>query len=103
MQDHYYLPPLERFAFKMGLPEILDRRIPRHGTQRGRSWGWTAGIGRAYIVTEGDHWTVAVETSLKGMQHTLSRLTAQGIALLDFRDDRLRIGKTYWTIGSFYC
>ena len=26
----------------MGLPEVLDRPIPRHGTQRGRSWGWTA-------------------------------------------------------------
>src|SRR2546425_6281369 len=26
----------------MGLPEVLDRHIPRHWTQRGRSWGWTA-------------------------------------------------------------
>jgi len=24
---------------KMGLPEVLDRHIPRHWTQRGRSWG----------------------------------------------------------------
>ena len=31
---------------KMGLPEVLDRPIPRHGTQRGLSWGWTAVIGR---------------------------------------------------------
>ena len=23
----------------MGLPEVLDRHIPRHWTQRGRSWG----------------------------------------------------------------
>ena len=29
---------------KMGLPEILDRHIPRHWTQRGLSWGWTAVI-----------------------------------------------------------
>ena len=27
---------------KMGLPEVLDRPIPRHGTQRGIRWGWTA-------------------------------------------------------------
>ena len=27
---------------KMGLPEVLDRHIPRHWTQRGISWGWTA-------------------------------------------------------------
>jgi transposase len=35
---------------KMGLPEVLDRHIPRHWTQRGLSWGWTAVIWLAYIV-----------------------------------------------------
>jgi transposase len=75
---------------KMGLPEILDRHIPRHWTQRGISWGWTAVIWLAYIVTEGDHRKVSVETYVKGMQHTLSRLTAQVVEPLDFSDDRLR-------------
>jgi transposase len=74
---------------KMGLPEVLDRHIPRHWTQRGLSWGWTATIWLAYIVTEGDHRKVSVETYLKGMSHTLSRLTAQVIEPLDFSDDRL--------------
>jgi len=74
---------------KMGLPEILDRHLPRHGTQRGLSWGWTAVIWLAYIVTEGDHRKVSMETYLKGMHHTLRRLTAQAIAPLDFSDDRL--------------
>src|SRR2546426_63408 len=74
---------------KMGLPEVLDRHIPRHWTQRGLSWGWTAVIWLAYIVTEGDHRKVSVETYLKGMHHTLSALTAQGIEPLDFSDDRL--------------
>src|SRR6266436_4570178 len=74
---------------KMGLPEVLDRHIPRHWTQRGISWWWTAVIWLASIVTEGDHRKVSVETSLKGMQHTLSHLTAQVIEPLDFRDDRL--------------
>jgi transposase len=74
---------------KMGLPEVLDRHIPRHWTQRGRSWGWTAVIWLAYIVTEGDHRKVSVETYLKGMHHTLSHLTAQVIEPLDFSDDRL--------------
>ena len=73
----------------MGLPEILDRHLPRHGTQRGISWGWTAVIWLASIVTEGDHRNVSMATSLKGMHHTLSRLTAQAIAPLDFSDDRL--------------
>ena len=43
----------------------------------------------ASIVTEGDHRNVSVETSLKGMHHTLSRRTAQSIAPLDVSDDRL--------------
>jgi transposase len=73
---------------KRGLPEVLDRHSPRHWTQRGRSWGWTAVIGLASIVTEGDHRNVSVETSRKGMHHTLSRLPAQGIAPLDCRADR---------------
>src|SRR5712664_4305511 len=61
----------------MGLPEILDRHIPRHWTQRGISWGWTAVIWLASIVTEGDHRNVSVETYLNGMQQTLRHLTAQ--------------------------
>jgi transposase len=74
---------------KMGLPEILDRHIPRHWTHRRLSWGWTAVIWLASIVTEGDHRHVSVETYLKGMPPTLSRLTAQVIAPLDVSDDRL--------------
>jgi transposase len=74
---------------KMGLPEVLDRHIPRHWTQRGLSWGWTAVIWLASIVTEGDHRKVSVATYLKGMHHTLSCLTAQVIEPLDFSDDRL--------------
>src|SRR5216117_1091613 len=86
----------------MGFPEVLDRHIPRHWTQRGRSWGWTAVIWLAYILTEGDHRKVSVETYLKGMHHTLSDLTAEVIEPLDFSDDRLshllkHLSKpTYW-------
>ena len=85
-----------------GLPEILDRHLPRHGTQRGLSWGWTAVMWLASIVTEGDPRNGSMETSRKGMHHTLRRLTAQAIAPLDLRDDRLRhllkhVSKpTYW-------
>ena len=73
----------------MGLPDILDRHIPRHWKQRGLSWGWTAVIWLAHILTEGDHRKVAVEVYIQGMHHTLSRLTAQVIQPLDFSDDRL--------------
>ena len=40
---------------KMGLVEVLDRHLPRHWKQRRVSWGWTAVIWLAYILTEGDH------------------------------------------------
>src|SRR6266536_6639448 len=73
----------------MGLPAVLDRPIPHHWTQRGLSWGWTAVLWLASIVTEGDHRNVSVATSRRGMHHTLSHLTAQGIEPLDVRDDRL--------------
>jgi hypothetical protein len=73
----------------LGLPEVLDRPSPRHWPQRRLSGGGTAVIWLASIVTEGAHRKVSVETSLKGLHHTLSRLTAQGIAPLDVSDDRL--------------
>src|SRR5881409_420525 len=63
----------------MGLPVVLDRHIPRHWKQRGLSWGWTAVIWLAQILTEGDHRKGAVERYIKGMHHPLSRLTAQVI------------------------
>src|SRR5882724_2876875 len=73
----------------MGLPEVLDRHIPRHWRQRRISWGWTAVIWLAHILTEGDHRKVSVEAYINGMQRTLSRLSGQVIAPLDFSDDRL--------------
>src|SRR5882672_9203980 len=63
----------------MGLPEVLDRHIPRHWTQRGLSWGWTAVIWLASILTEGDHRKVSVEAYIQGMHHTLRHLTAQAV------------------------
>jgi transposase len=74
----------------MGLPEVLDRHSPRHWTQRGLSWGWTAGLWLASIVTEGDHRNVSMATYLQGMHHTLSRLPAPIIEPLAVRDERLR-------------
>jgi transposase len=74
---------------KMGFVEVLDQHIPRHWKQLGLSWGWTAVIWLAYILTEGDHRKVAVEAYIKGMQHTLSQLSGQEVEPLAFSDDRL--------------
>src|SRR6266853_912313 len=74
---------------KMGFVEVLDRHLPRHWKQRQLSWGWTAVIWLAYILTEGDHRKVSVAAYINGMQRTLSRLSHQAIESLDFSDDRL--------------
>ena len=74
---------------KMGFVEVLDRHIPRHWQQRKLSWGWTAVIWLAYILTEGDHRKVSVEAYIQGMHHTLSHLSEQVVTPLDFSDDRL--------------
>ena len=74
---------------QMGLREILDKHIPRHWKQRELSWGWTAVVWLAYILTEGDHRKVKMEIYVKGMVNTLSSATGQKIDPLDFSDDRL--------------
>ena len=74
---------------KMGFVEVLDRHIPRHWKQRGLSWGWTAVLWLAYILTEGDHRKVSVEAYIKSMKHTLGQLSGQDVEPLDFSDDRL--------------
>jgi hypothetical protein len=56
---------------------------PRHWTQWGRSWGWTVALWLTSIVTEGVYRNISIETCLKGMHYTLSRLTTQVIELLD--------------------
>jgi len=74
---------------KMRLHDVLDRHIPRHARQKGLSWGWTAVIWLAYILTEGDHRKVEVQQYIKGMQNTLRDITGQAVELSDFDDDRL--------------
>lgn len=46
---------------KMELQEVLDKHIPKHWKQRNLSWGWTAVIWLAYILTEGDQRKVPME------------------------------------------
>ena len=74
---------------RMGLQEVLDNHIPRHWKQRELSWGWTTVIWLAYIMSEGDHRKVSVQTYIEGMQNTRSQVTGQQIEPLDLTDDRL--------------
>src|SRR5437016_12864975 len=58
----------------MGLPEVLDRHIPHQWKQRGLSWGWTAVIWLAHILTVGDQRKVSVDAYVTGMHHAESQL-----------------------------
>jgi hypothetical protein len=73
-----------------GLPEGLDRHIPRPWTPRGLRGGGPAVIGLASIVTEGDHRQGSLETSRTGLPHPRSPLPAQSMAPLECSDDRVR-------------
>ena len=87
---------------KMGLVEVLDNHLPRHWKQRGLSWGWTAVIWLAYILTEGDHRKVSVEAYVKEMTQTLSQVTGQAIDPLDFSDDRLAVLLKYLSQPAYW-
>ena len=97
------VPLLIAQMLKMGIQEIIDRHIPKHGNQRELSWGWTTIIWMAYILTEGDHRKVSMSEYVKEMQSTLSCMACQPIVPLDFSDDRLAhllkhlSNRAYWS------
>src|SRR5437899_1025890 len=76
---------------QMDLPSILDRHLPRHWLQQGLSWGWTASIWLAHIVSQGDHRKVTVRDWVRQAHSTLEQITGLDIRETDFTDDRLTI------------
>src|SRR5436190_24340443 len=76
---------------QMELPTILDRHIPRHHLQQALSWGWTACIWLAHIVSQGDHRKLTVRDWARQAHNTLEQITGLDIRETDFTDDRLTI------------
>ncbi len=76
---------------QMELPGILDRHLPRHWLQQGLSWGWTACIWLAHIVSQGDHRKLTVREWVRQAHDTLEQVTGLDIRETDFTDDRLTI------------
>src|SRR5947208_11443855 len=76
---------------QMDLPGILDRHVPRHWLQQGLSWGWTASIWLAHIISQGDHRKVTVRDWVRQAHSTLEQITGLDIRETDFTDDRLTI------------
>src|SRR6266851_8851590 len=82
---------LLRLMQQMELPGILDRHLPRHWLQQGLSWGWTASIWLAHIVSQGDHRKLTVRDWVRQAHSTLEQVTRLDIRETDFTDDRLTI------------
>jgi len=80
---------------KMGLREVLDRHIPSDFQQRNLSWGWTIVVWLAYVISEGDHRKLSMESYAAEIQNTLNEITGQEIDPKDFTDDRLSIALKY--------
>ncbi len=84
-------PLLLETMMRMGLPEILDRHLNRHGLHQGLSWGWIATIWLAHILSQGDHRKLPVQAWVRKAQETIEQLTGQKACEMDFTDDRLTV------------
>jgi transposase len=82
---------LLHLMIKIGLPELLNRHLPRHWKQEGLDWGWVAVIWLAYIVSEGDHRKVRVQEWVSQRRYTIEQVCDLEIRPTDFTDDRLSI------------
>ena len=84
-------PLLLETMMRLGLPEILDRHLNRHGLHQGLSWGWIATIWLAHILSQSDHRKLPVQAWVRKAQETIERLTGQKVCEMDFTDDRLTV------------
>jgi transposase len=76
---------------RLGLPDIFDHHLGRHGLHQGLSWGWIATIWLAHMMTQGDHRKRPVQAWVKQAQETIRIITGQQVRELDFTDDRLTL------------
>ncbi|SRR5713226_1306275 len=80
---------------KMGVPEVLDRSMPRHWKQEGLDWGWVGTIWLAHIISQGDHRKLPVREWAKQAHRTIEHATGVKLGETDFTDDRLGIVLTH--------
>ena len=76
---------------QLGLPEIFDHHLKRHGLHPGLSGGWMASIGLAPLLTQSNHRKQPVQAWVKQAHATIEKITGQTVRDLDFTDDRLTL------------
>src|SRR4030067_143302 len=84
-------PLLLASMLQLGLPDIFDHHLKRHGLHQGLSWGWVARIWLAHLLTESNHRKQPVQAWVKQAHETIEKITGQKVRDLDFTDDRLTL------------
>lgn len=84
-------PLLLATMLQLGLPEIFDHHIKRHGLHQGLSWGWIASIWLAHLLTKSNHRKQPVQAWVKQAHGTIEKISGQTVRDLDFTDDRLTL------------
>ncbi len=84
-------PLLLGVAIQLGLPDIFDRYLSRHGNHQGLSWGWIASIWLAHLLIKNNHRKQPVQSWVKQARLTIEKLSGQKVNELDFTDDRLTL------------
>lgn len=76
---------------QMGVVELFDNYLARHGLHQGLGWGWLGTIWLSHIISQGDHRKLTVRDWVRQAQHTLEKVTGLSIRVTDFTDDRLTL------------
>jgi transposase len=84
-------PLLLAVMLQLGLPDIFDHHIKRHGLHQGLSWGWIASIWLAHLLTKSNHRKQPVQAWVKQAHATIAKISGQTVRDLDFTDDRLTL------------
>ena len=82
------IPLLVKQQQEMGIAEIIDRIVDRHGHRRGLSIGQMIVGWISYILSKSDHRLSVVEDWAKKRLQTLSYLLGQEVRATDFTDDQ---------------
>ena len=83
------IPLLVHQQKRMGIAEIVDDIVARHGNRIGLSLGWMIVGWLSYILSESDHRLSFVEDWAANQLQTLNQLLPGQISEQDFSDDRL--------------
>ena len=83
------IPLLVKQQEAMGIAEVIDRVIPKHGNREGLSLGWMTTGWLAFILSESDHRLSYVEGWAAERLNTLNGVIPGFVAAEDFSDDRL--------------